>query len=231
MKVLASIAAVAGLALGSAWLAPCANADEINWVGPVEGNASEDLSSQLGLEVVVDPSDSTKVLFKFTNDVGTSSSVMEIYFEQALEDWIDLDTMAIDSQTGGTTTPDFDAGSADPGGPPGLSGFTVGNMNLAAADAGEGGPTKGINESGDEVVISFDFADDATLAGLVAALNSATQSDALLAVHVTSIGSSENSDTYFTGIETPEPTSIVLLGSALMGLVFVEKRRRRADAS
>ncbi len=211
--------------------APGASADSIDWLGPVDNNNVENLSDQLGLDVTLS---SGVISFKFTNDVGTASSITELYFEQALDTWLDYDgTISMTQSTGSSNKdPDFEFGSASPSSPPGLSGFTVGSGGSLqiTADSNTGGPKYGIDESADWVTISFDFiGDSGDFDELIAALNGVTTgSDALIATHIKGIGTKGGSDTYFTGSTTPvpEPGSIVLMGAALVGFGIVRRSRK-----
>ena len=213
--------------------APDASADSISWLGPVsdekgQSNGNDNIADQLGLDVTLD---SGVVTFTFTNDVGTASNITEIYFEDALKDWLDFDeTITLTQGTTGSSTPVFTFGGATPAAPSGLGGtFTVGAGGQIAADS-QNGNGKGINESEDWVKIKFDFIGDSDdFADMIAALGGVSEySDALIAMHIRSIGDNGGSDVYYTGSTTPvpEPGTIVLMGTALLG--FGLHRRRRS---
>lgn len=181
----------------------------------VGDNGNGDISAQLN--TILTDAGSGRVNFQFVNNVGTPSSIKEIYFQ---------DTVGLLSgiQLGTQNGANFAVGAASPGDLPGGNSitptFTVTPGLLA--DSGSGGPNTGLNAAADFVNINFlgNFAD------VLQALN---EGSIRLGLHVIAIGTAGGSDAYVT---TGTPTNVpdggataVLLGLGVLGLSTLARKR------
>ena len=196
-----------------------------------EGNNPENLGDQLSVTISTVDGDPTKVDFTFRNDVGVSSSISEIYFDDG-EPATSLLSAMIVMQSGAM----FEYGSASPGDLPGGNSladpFNVSEGFLA--DRGSGNPTNGIDASDDYVTIRAMLRDGFTYDDVIARM---LAGELRIGLHVISIGVQDGSDSYVTGGTPPPPAppppgNLVPLpsvaGLGMVGLVGVASRRRRS---
>src|SRR5262249_39825197 len=121
---------------------------------------------------------SDQVTFRFTNNVGVASSIMEVYYDDG-----PMLGIAALAQQGCS----FVGGSANPGSLPGGNNLTppFNATQSFSADAGSGGPTEGIDTNTDFLEMKFNLINGNTYNNIVAAL----QSGALrIGMHVINIG-------------------------------------------
>jgi hypothetical protein len=198
----------------------------------VTNNNVEDLSSQLSLRIW----DATQanaeysslalsgnqVLFDFQNAVGTTSNIAEIY----LDDGTVVSQAAIHNSLGGFTK--FTGPGANPGNLPGgntVSPPFVANA-LFSADTVSGPPANGINAASDILGVAFNTTGG--LAGIQTALALGGATGGLrIGYHIRSIGVADGSDSYVSGPSVPEPTTMLLMGIGMVGLVGAGIRRSR----
>lgn len=199
----------------------------------ITNNGNQDLSSQLTVDVYDKAeAESTfsislgtaNILFVFANDVGITSSVAQIYFDDEAGTNAVLSQLGIwdaDNNTNLGGNVDYSPGGAPPvlpGGNTVVPPFVVSVM----ASADNPAPQNGINGSNDLLGLSFVLANGHSYADAIAALNNG---DLRVGMHVISIGTRGGSDSYVnTGGAVPEPTALVVW-SLLVGLGVAMRRR------
>jgi len=200
----------------------------------VTTNNVEDLSGQLSI-TLWDSSEAnstfgatlgtaltaTQVLFTIENDVGISSNVSEVYFDDGL-----LGPSVIHNSLGGTTN--FTGGGASPGNLP--SGNTVSPPFVAteifSADA-QGNPSKGVDASLDILGIVLGLGGYADFAAVLAAVDTG---DLRFGLHIRSIGEEGGSDSYVSNTggssipAVPLPAAVWLFGSVLLGFGALKRK-------
>lgn len=190
----------------------------------ITNNNIENIGSQLGL-VIYDPEQSPvtigggQVLFAFTNNVGISSNVSEVY----IDDGTIVGLFEVKNSIGGFTN--FVGSAVTPGNLPG--GNTVSPPFVAdglfSADVVSGPPANGINEAADILGIVYNV--DSGISGIQDAL---ADGSLRIGLHVRSIGTAGGSDSY---INTPsavsEPGTLMLLGPGLICIGLYRWKRRK----
>jgi hypothetical protein len=211
------------LAVGLLMMARPAAALTIGFV-KLTNSGNTDVASQLFVEItdatLAPPNDEpAKVAFKFTNNVGTASSITDIYFADGT--LLGISTIA-DSGAGVAF-----AAPASPGNLPGgnLASppfVTTQNFSLDSNSGPPGVSANGVNAASEWVTVTFDLINGKTFADTVAALNDGSLR---IGLHVQSIGVTSGSDSYINTVPDGGLT-ISLLGMALAGLGLAARRRQ-----
>lgn len=178
--------------------------------------ANENIGNQLLLEVSSDPL-SNSIAFKFLNNIGIKSSITDIYFDMGNTSLFSKISMYSDSGSG----VEFD-NSANPANLP--AGNTISFSSDFSGDSPT--PAKGVDKLGEWVTFLGVLSAGKSLNALLDALKSG---NFMVGLHVQSIGSNGQSDSYVNKVEVsavPLPAAAWLFGSALMGFVVVSNRRR-----
>jgi hypothetical protein len=180
------------------------------------------VGSQLTVDVTA--FGTTGALFTFTNPVGISSSIVDIYFsDPAPTVFTDY---AITNQTSGV---DFTLDTLSPANfPEGGPSF----VEVASADAAGSGTNEianGINALNESLTFTALFSTGNTFSSLIAAINAGDFRIALQTRDNTT-GGNQSTDRWLNDTpvsEVPLPGAIWLFGSGLMGLVGYKRRNLR----
>ena len=188
----------------------------------VTNNNTEDLSGQLFIGIL----DSTEanstfglslaaneILFTVRNDVGITSNIAEVYFDDGL-----LGPSVVENSLGGFTN--FSGGGAAPGNLPGGADIGFNATQEFSADVNPGPPNNGVNQSVDLLGIVLGLGSYADFNAVVAAVDNG---DLRFGYHVRTIGVAGDSDSYVSVI--PIPAGIWLFASGLLGLLHVRHLR------
>jgi len=172
---------------------------------------------------------SSQVLFTVTNNVGISSNIAEVYFDDGLLG----PSQIMNSLTGFTN---FTGGGADPGNLPGGSlADPVFQASVSfSADVNPGPPSNGVNDAGDTLGIYLGLGTYADFDAVVAAVMSG---DLRFGLHVRTIGSLGGGDSYISPADGPSPPdgppgvpvpgTLLLLG---LGLLLLAARARHLQS-
>jgi hypothetical protein len=211
--VAAAIVLLSATAAQSAYASPITIT---NWTN-ITTNGADDVGSQLEL-VITDNLDGT-VDFRFENNVGTASSITDIYFDDSVP--LLFTNAYVLTESAGV---DFGVGASPPDLPGG--GLTFTKDHSFDSEAGPGGVSAhGINSAAEFLAITFTFAAGQTFADLFDRLVSG---DFRVGLHVQSISPTGGSDSYINvapdSPTVPEPAGLLLFGA---GLAVAAARMRR----
>jgi hypothetical protein len=190
----------------------------------ITNHATANIAGQLSMDV-------TEVVggmasFRFTNNVGTLSSIQQIYFDASTLSWLSFVSMdqnaGVVFGTDGATPADLPAGNP--------YSFTSSYGYDADQTFGTAHPPQivsqienGINHSGEWLSIVFSFNYSHTFDQLIAALDNNTFR---VGLHVQSIGGSGGPSDSFINTPVPEPATMLLLGTGLAGLLAANRHRK-----
>ncbi len=175
----------------------------------LSNNSPSDLAAQLKVDVT-DPG-SDQVDFTFYNEVGTPSSITDVYFD----DGTLLGIATIFSSSGVS----FSQGASPmdlPGGGNASPPFQV--TQGFSADSDPPASSNGVNSAVEWLTVRFNLINAKTVADTLSAL---ADGSLRIGIHVQSIAPSGDSDSYIT----PEPSGALL---TLLGVSMGGWRRRRS---
>jgi hypothetical protein len=170
--------------------------------------------AQLSVEVADEGSG--LVSFKFMNAGPAASSITDVYFD-------DGTLLGIASIVNGPSGVDF----AQPATPPDLpSGNTIGFVTTAGFSADSAAPVEpnGVNP-GEWVKIIFNLINGKTYSDTIAALDN--HKDLRIGIHVQGFADGESEAFVNDGTPVPEPGTMMLLGSGLVGLAGWGRKKFR----
>lgn len=195
-------------------------------------NAPIDIANQLHLSILDEASanstygitiNSNQVLFLFTNNVGITSNLSEIYIDDSETLALTFGPDSIRDSISGTT--DFIPG-ANPGNLPGGENLTpdfAADPSLSV-QAENGQQKWGVNASNDILGIVYDVSSSISIMdGIAKALASG---DLRIGLHVRSVDGG-TSDAYVNGSPVPEPATLLLFGTGIIGLAGAARRKKR----
>lgn len=184
-------------------------------------NNTVDISSQLSVDIA---DTEGGITFTFWNDVGITSSVTDIYFDEGATDW--FSGFEILASSGVLYSPtEFTDSAADPGVLPG--GDAVGFSADYSADS-SGNPENGIDASGEYITFL-------AIAGTGFTSYTDLLADALaggfrMGLHVQAFADGA-SDSYVSVNPVPVPAAGILFASALLGAGALGRRKKKVKAS
>lgn len=177
-------------------------------------NNTVDISDQLSVEVT---DTSAGVTFKFLNNVGITSSVTDIYFDEGEADLFS-GFQIIDSSGANFEPTAITDSAATPGNLPGWE-----NVSFSADYSADtsGNPENGIDTSTDFVTfLALAGNDFSSYNDLISSLLSGA---ARIGLHIQAYGDGK-SDSYVNTV--PVPAAAWLFGTALLGFFATSKRRK-----
>ena len=180
-------------------------------------NNTVDISSQLSVDVA-DTADG--ITFTFWNDVGITSSVTDIYFDEGATDWFSEFTI-LDSSAGVSYSPTtFTDSEANPGNLPG--GNAIGFIADYSADS-SGNPENGIVAYCE--FISFLASGGTGFTSYSDVLAVALAGNFRMGLHVQAFADGA-SDSYVSIV--PVPAAAWLFGTALFGFFATSRRKKNS---
>ena len=210
------MAAVAAMVIGTG----TAQAVPISFT-QITANGNQSVASQLMADLITGTG-LGQVQFVFTNTAVIASSITEVYFDD--DAGVLGSPIAALIQSAGV---DFGLTSGNlPGGNQPAIAFSA----TAGADAngGRGGVMEhGINASSESLSVVFNLVNGRTFTDV---LDAVVNRQLRLGLHVQAIspiGGSESFVNSQSGTSVPEPTSMLLLGTGLLGLAGVARRRKK----
>lgn len=182
----------------------------------ITNNGNTNVGGQLKMEV---NAGGPGVLFTFTNEVGTASSITDIYFD----DGSLLAGPSVESQSAGVLF----SSPASPGNLPG--GGAVGFVTSQAFSADSNAPVSanGVNAAIEWLTLGFTLQGTQTVDDVISELAAGTLR---VGLHVQAIGTTGGSESYVNVVPLPGAAwaGLSLLGS-MGGVGFFRSRRRSAE--
>lgn len=207
-----------------------AEASTLNFIC-ISSNVASDCSigqSQLSVDV---NSTVKGVSFTFKNNVGSTSSITEVYFDASTSSLSGVPLPAITDSDGSGTAVIFSL-NANPSNLPGGSSITppfnasTSTAFTADSDAGQGGQMiHGVNAASEWLTMDYALISGKTYTDIINELGNAKLR---LGVHVT--GFSDGNSASFVNNPVPVPAAAWLLGSGLIGLAGIGRRKITAKA-
>jgi len=192
----------------------------------ITNNGNSDVESQLTVQVI--DLGGGQVGFKFFNNVGTASSITDIYFD----DGTLLGISTISDFDGAGTGVSFTA-PATPGNLPGGGSLVVPFVTTAGFSLDSTNPpvARGVNGATEWVMVTFNLKDSKTYADTLAALAQATGIGGLrIGLHVQGIGGDAGlgGSESFVNTVPDGGLTLSLLGIGLAGMGLIARYTKRA---
>lgn len=184
-------------------------------------NNTVDISDQLSVDV---NDTESGITFTFFNDVGITSSVTDIYFDEGSSDL--FSGFTITDSSGALFSPtDVTDSAATPSNLPG--GSAVGFSADYSADS-DGNPVNGLDTDTDYVTFLASAGTDFTsFDDVIAALNTG---DARIGLHIQAFADGE-SDSYISVNPVPVPAAGILFATALFATGLIGRRKKKSTTN
>ena len=181
----------------------------------ITNNSAADVAigeAQLWVDVTEVEGDLYQVLFTFYNEGPEASSICDVYFEDG---HILGSTMEIINSTGVS----FSEG-ADPGDLPGGNDISFDATEGYTADSDSPAQPNGVNP-GEQLGIRFSLINENTFSDVIDDLNSGALR---IGIHVQGFADEQSEGFINTPAPVPEPATLLLIGSGLIGMAGFRKR-------